>query len=194
MTQLSQEVRAIAALLRSTGLPHRITSTYRAGGSSRHGQIGTGGVGLAVDVAGRIPFSVDRRAAEADMLAMAQALVPYSGQMYELIYAGLPFAIVRGRRVPIAQVSPSLVAAHRDHIHIAVRKGVFLAPIPHPEQEIIEVPDDPNLPNITPPLSFHVVQDSDGVVTGYYVFSSSTGELHGHGPGAPYFGRSEVVS
>lgn len=194
MSELSQEVRAIAALLRSTGLPHRITSTYRPGGTSRHGQSGTGGDGLAVDVAGRVPFSVDRRVAEADMAAVAQALVPYWIHMYELIYAGLPFAVLRGQKVPIAQVSPALVAAHRDHIHIAVRKGVFLAPIPQPEQEIIEVPDDPNLPNITPPLSFHVVQDADGVVTGYYVFSSSTGELHGHGPGAPYFGRSEVVS
>jgi len=51
--------------------------------------------------------------------------------------------------------------------------------------------DDPGVPNITGPLTFHPIVSADGMCTGYYVFSPSTGEVHGHGPGAPYYGRSE---
>lgn len=51
--------------------------------------------------------------------------------------------------------------------------------------------DNPELPNITGPLTFHPVVSADGQCTGYYVFAPTTGEVHGHGPGAPYHGRSE---
>lgn len=54
------------------------------------------------------------------------------------------------------------------------------------------VPDDPNLPNLTGPVELHLVVSAEGKCTGYYVFSPATGELHTHGPGAPYHGRSEV--
>jgi hypothetical protein len=51
--------------------------------------------------------------------------------------------------------------------------------------------DDPNTPNIHGPLELHIVVGPDGVCTGYYIFSPDTGELHAHGPGAPFHGRSE---
>jgi hypothetical protein len=53
------------------------------------------------------------------------------------------------------------------------------------------MPDNAELPNIEGPLSFHLLQNQDGIATGYYVFGTMTGEVHGHGPGARYFGRSE---
>jgi hypothetical protein len=56
------------------------------------------------------------------------------------------------------------------------------------------MPDDPNVPNITGPLTFHPIVDSQGITQGYYIFSPTTGELHGHGPGAKYYGRSEDTS
>lgn len=55
------------------------------------------------------------------------------------------------------------------------------------------VPDDPNLPNIRGPVEFHPVIDQNGICQGYYIVSLSTGEIHGHGPGARYHGRSEVI-
>jgi hypothetical protein len=52
--------------------------------------------------------------------------------------------------------------------------------------------DDPNLPNISGPLKFEFFRDPNtGVCIGYYQYSEATGEIHGHGPGAPYVGRSE---
>lgn len=52
--------------------------------------------------------------------------------------------------------------------------------------------DNPEIANLEGPLTFHpVINQTTGECRGYYVFSSATGELHSHGPGAPYFGRSE---
>lgn len=62
-------------------------------------------------------------------------------------------------------------------------------PIRLVETEDIFMADDPKLPNIEGPLSFHPVFDSTGTVKGYYIFSTRTGELHAYG--VPYLGRSE---
>jgi hypothetical protein len=51
--------------------------------------------------------------------------------------------------------------------------------------------DDPNNPNIEGPLQLHLLQDQNGNCTGYAIFSTETGELHGFGPGWRYYGRSE---
>jgi hypothetical protein len=58
------------------------------------------------------------------------------------------------------------------------------------------VADNPDLPNIEGPLTFHPIADSNGYVTGYYIFSTRTGELHAHGDGnkVRYVGRSEDVT
>lgn len=59
-----------------------------------------------------------------------------------------------------------------------------------------EVPmaDNPDLPNIEGPLEIHLLQDQAGNCTGYAIFSVSTGELHGFGPGWKYYGRSEDLT
>lgn len=53
--------------------------------------------------------------------------------------------------------------------------------------------DDPNLANITGPVTFHPIFNAEGHCTGYYVFSTKTAEVHSFGDGAPYYGRPEVV-
>lgn len=82
---------------------------------------------------------------------------------------------------------------HTKHMHVSIRADLRndISAWWWPANKEPTVPDDPNVPNITGPLTFHPVINSDGVTTGYYVFSPSTGEVHGHGPGAPYYGRSE---
>lgn len=63
------------------------------------------------------------------------------------------------------------------------------------------MPDDPNVPNITGPLTFHPIVSSDGYLRGYVVFSPTTGELHTWSgvdpagkPYVPYHGRSEDIA
>ena len=57
--------------------------------------------------------------------------------------------------------------------------------------EVSAMPDNPDLPNFAAPFhSFHPCVDQNGVSQGYYMVSES-GEVHTHGPGAVYYGRSE---
>lgn len=185
----SLEVKGILALLQSWAVPHRVTDIDGPGhatGSFHYGA-GTGGDGLAVDVAGRIPYALHPAQARADMLAICARLKPYEPNLAELICSHLTYSVKNGKRV--ARIA---VAAHWDHIHIAVHKGTVLHRQPRPV-EVIIVPDpnNPDLPDIQGPLQLAVLQDQDGMCTGYAIMSTVTGELHGWGPGWKYYGRSE---
>lgn len=63
-----------------------------------------------------------------------------------------------------------------------------LAFAPQPP-EVTPVPDNPKL--VSPILGFYPIIGPDGICTGYY-YVSLTGEVHGHGPGAKFHGRSEA--
>lgn len=175
---LSKEVLAIINYLANTGVPFKVTST--TGGvhapGSYHYQEGTDGDGLAVDVAGPLPSQNSP-----ELLAIFGHLAAVKGQLAELIYSGAPFSVKNGLVVP-----RYAIPQHWNHVHVAVPRGTFL--------KGPAVPDDPNLPNITGPVSFHPIFTSDGRCTGYYIFSQKTGEVHSFGPGATYHGRSEVIS
>lgn len=84
---------------------------------------------------------------------------------------------------------------HTSHMHVSIKAACRNDTSPWWEHPVIKkepaMADDPNVPNITGPLTFHPLVDANGICQGYYVFSPSTGEVHGHGPGAPYHGRSE---
>lgn len=184
---LSAETAGIVALIRSFKLPHRITSI--TGGehvpSSYHYKRGTGGVGLAVDIAGPIPYNADPAGAKAAMMAICKELEPYHHSFAELICSHLSYSIKAGKKVPRMSV-----LTHYNHIHLAVAKGVILAQ--PTDLEATVVPDDPNLPNIEGPCTFHpVINNTTGECRGYYIFAPETVELHSYGPGAGYFGRSE---
>lgn len=179
----SAEVLGIIAAVRATGVPHRVTDIGGPGHTkgSWHYRLGTGGEGLAVDLAGPVP-SRDSDA----LAAVYEALEPYGPLTAELIYSGPGGGFWKNGQ----RVGPYSAAGHHDHVHVAVPVGTVLCD-PTPEQEVIIVPDNPDLPNIEGPLTFHPIFTSDGIVTGYYIFGTRTGEVHGHGPAAQYFGRSE---
>jgi hypothetical protein len=103
---------------------------------------------------------------------------------------GLDTYIDNGR---ILSPSKGLWASHQDHVHVALRAGRVL-PIPAADQEEATMADNPDLPNIEGPLQLAVLTDAAGMCTGYAIFSISTGELHGFGPGWKYYGRSEDLT
>lgn len=109
-----REYEAIIAYLKATGTPHRVTST--TGGQHAPGSYHY--QGCAVDLAGPAP---SRNSPE--LLAIFAAFGPAESQLAELVYAGAPYNIKDGRRVP-----PYAVSAHHDHVHVAVRPGTFLVP------------------------------------------------------------------
>jgi hypothetical protein len=186
MTRWSDEVHGIVAAIRATGIPHRVTDIGGPGHirSSWHYRLGTRGAGLAVDLAGPTPSRDSPQLA-----AVYQALERHGPRCAELIYSGPGGGYWKNGR----RVSPYSTAGHHNHIHIAVPVGTVLR-VPTPEQEIIVVPDNPDLPNIEGPLSFHPIFTADGVATGYYIFGTTTGEVHSHGPGAVFFNRSEDIT
>lgn len=185
----SREVLALVRLVRSFGVPHRITDINGPGhvASSFHYRRGTGGTGCAIDIAGQVPYAADRTGMTVAMMVICSLLEPYEPRIAELICSHLDYSVAAGRRVP-----RYAVADHWDHIHLAVTPGTFLVS-PDPAPEVFVVPDNPDLPNIEGPLSFHPVFAADGTVKGYYIFSTSTGELHTHGA-VPYLGRSEDLT
>lgn len=174
----SAEVNGIIRYLMGTGVPFKVTDINTPGvhtPGSYHYREGTGGTGLAIDLAALTPSWNSP-----GLLEIFAHFGPVESQLAELIYSGAPYNIKDGRRVPRYAVE-----AHWNHVHVAVPKGTFL--------KEPAMPDDPNLPNITGPVEFHPIADSNGVCTGYYIFSTKTGELHAFGPGARFFGRSEVI-
>ena len=85
---------------------------------------------------------------------------------------------------------------HRSHMHVSIRAACRNDTSPwwrHPAIITREpaVADNPDLPNIEGPLTFHPLVDANGICQGYAVFGTRTGEIHGFGPGWRYYGRSE---
>lgn len=130
---------------------------------------------------------------QSDMPAIISALLPFAEGPDHLIQElfGLGVFWKSGR---VITPSTSLRTAHQDHVHVGLRAGkVMPRPAPKPKQEEPAMPDDPARPNITGPVELHLVVGATGVCTGYYLFSPTTAELHGYGPGAQFHGTSEVT-
>jgi len=192
----SDEVRALRQLAQIGGwcVTHTTDGTHARG--SLHKVAATHGTGRAVDLG-------DRRGGVSDpptpeqaerLLAINEAvirLVPLS-LISELIYGGPHNLCVRnGRRVDGADAyGATVMAGHHDHVHLAVTPGFV-----YNGSQGVPMPDNPDLPNITGPVSLHLCVDSNGNCTGYYIFSEKTAELHTFGDGAKihYYGRSEVL-
>lgn len=197
----SREVQAIVGYVEASGLPYRVTDIDGPGhapGSYHYAQ-GTDGAGLAVDFGGVTPGVTPTTAAQ--MAAVYRELLNVAGQLAELIYSGADLdgrpvliAVKNGRRVDGASFfGPVTWKDHFDHVHVAVPRGTFLS---HPLGTLSPgglMADDPNLPNL-PDIKFFVpvINTTTGEATGYYIVAGD-GELHAFGPGAKFFGRSEVV-
>lgn len=186
---ISLEDRALIAYMASTAVPFVVTATVNhstltsSGYVSNHVKQGTDGQGLAVDFAERWGGGSDAPG----LAAIYQALLPLAPHCAELIYAGPGGGFWKNG----VRVGPYAAADHHDHVHIAVPLGFIAAPL---QRSIPTMPDDPNLPNIQGPCSFHPIFDSAGHCTGYYIFGTKSGEVHAFGPGTQYYGRSEVIS
>lgn len=124
----SREVDALIAWIEATGLPHKVTDINTPGVHSAHSfhyAQGTGGVGLAVDLAGTTPGN------ETQMGAIFNAFKPVAGQLAELIHNGpsVDMVVKAGKWVnPIAAYGSVVWAAHKNHVHVATYRGVFLSP------------------------------------------------------------------
>jgi hypothetical protein len=126
-----------------------------------------------------------------DLRGILAALLPHAtgpaAPIVELF--GLDVYCKNGRRIT---PSAGLRDSHQDHVHVALRPGGALpVPLPLEHKEDQAVADNPEIHNIEGPLQIHVLADQEGNCTGYAIFSISTGELHGYGPGWRYWGRSE---
>ena len=157
---LSREVRSIIQYVDSTGLPYRITDINGPGHStgSYHYATGTAGTGLAVDFAGDTA-GVNLKTS-VQMVNLFRALWLVGPKLAELIHAGpgITRAIKNGREVDgAAFYGPVTWPDHRDHVHVAVPKGMFLMPLSHPIGTIHEggnlpMGDDPNRVNLNAPI------------------------------------------
>jgi hypothetical protein len=186
---ISRECQAIIDYVESSGLPYRVTDVDGPGHAkgSYHYQ------GLAVDFAGVTPGVTPTTAAQ--MADIYRLFLLVGSQLAELIHsgAGIGEAIKNGRLVDgAAFFGPVTWPDHRDHVHVAVPRGTILRPLSQALGTLEEtMTDSPDLPNIEGPLQLQILMDQDGNATGYAIFSTKTGELHGYGPGWKYFGRSE---
>lgn len=92
--------------------------------------------------------------------------------------------------------SAELRNSHQDHVHAGLREGATLPRPARPVPEEPVMPDNPDLPNITGPVTYSFFVASDGTLTGYACWSAVTGEMHlwSRDPEKVRFlGRSEVV-
>lgn len=197
---ISREVRSIVDYVESTGLLYRVTDIGGPGHAdgSYHYAKGTDGDGLAVDFGGVTPGVTPTTAAQ--MAAIHGAFLMVSSRLAELIHSGsgIKMAVKNGQLVKGASFfGPVTWPDHRDHVHVAVPRGTFLASLSQPLGTVGggQMPDSPDLANITGPVSFHPIVDSSGLMTGYVIFSTATGEVHTFGQDGkvPYYGRSEVT-
>jgi len=146
-------------------------------------------VGRAVDLAGRAGPGWDTP----ELLAIDEGVIqvlPLS-MISELIHSGPGNVCVKNGRVVdgLAVYGSDVMARHHDHVHLAV-----VATFTYNGSQEIPMDNDPNLPDIVGPVQFATAgADANGICTGYYIFSHATGELHSFGPGARFYGRSEVT-
>lgn len=194
----SAEDHALRALAGIAGWAVMHTTDGQHANGSLHKVLATTGIGRAVDLADRSGPGWDSE----QLLAINEAvirLIPLS-MIAELIYAGPGGICVKngqildgrnGRLTALAVYGQTVLDGHHNHVHLAVIRGFTY----NGSQEVAApMPDDPNLPNIVGPVQFAIAgSDQSGTCTGYYIFSHATGELHSFGPGAPFYGRSEVV-
>ena len=106
---------ALAGLMKSSGVPHRITSTVRPGSITSSGNLSLHSPGRAIDIAG-----VNPGVNTAALGNIFKSFGPYESLLAELIYSGdqVGYNIKNGTRVgKYAQKD------HRNHVHAALYSG-----------------------------------------------------------------------
>lgn len=184
---VSPEVEAIVTFGLSTGVPMKVTSTFRPGARTATGALSLHGAKLAVDFAGPAPSWDSQTLAD-----VFHAFLPVEKHLAELIYAGpqVQFNIKDGVRV--GKYAQSI---HHNHVHVAVRKGVLLTrvtPSFMPDATIEQGPDGHEGEEMADPVDALVAPDGVGV----WVLTKDGGirsyngaPFHGSYPGLPPEGR-----
>lgn len=102
----------LVTAFRQEGPPGRFTSGYRPSSSTYHGRK------RAADFAGPTPSPVPTPAMDRIFDFWASF-----GNLQELIYAGAPWNILGGQRLPINAVPQDLYDLHKNHVHVAMGLG-----------------------------------------------------------------------
>lgn len=182
----SREVQSIIDYVETANLLYRVSDVNgpgHAAGSYHYAQ-GTGGEGLAVDFGGATPGV--NATTEIQMAAIYRTFLDVAHDLAELIYsgAGATVAVKDGRAVDGRSLyGPVTWADHRDHVHVAVKKGVFLS---YPGGTVTA--DDPNRPNVNAPIVGIAATPSG---KGYWLVSADGG-VFAFGD-AQYLGNVEYV-
>lgn len=175
--------------------PWQSIDTYLAGRAIRFGPPTLGQTVGGVHTKGSLHYTGHARdygRSDSDMPAILEVLLPFAVGDNHVICElfGLTTFWKNGRRVTPGR---ALHDSHQNHVHVGLRHNRLMPTVTPPPQEEPAVPDNPEIPNITGPVTLHLVVTASGVCTGYYVFSPETGEIHAWGPGATFHGRSEVT-
>lgn len=147
----SREVESIISFVKASGAAYKVTDINTPGvhaAKSFHYANGTGGVGLAVDFAGRTPGDLPAMKKIYDVLA-AQAPM-----LAELIHnqPGVIRAVKNGNWASgMAVYGPTTWAAHTNHIHVAVHLGTFLI-VPQARAAAAAPPTKKVFPMFDPPI------------------------------------------
>lgn len=188
---ISREAQAVIDFVEATGLPYRVTDVSGPGHAkgSYHYAEGTGGVGLAVDFAGVTPGVTPVTVVQ--MAAIYRAFMAVAPQLAELIHngPGTGMAVKSGRVMNGPSLyGPAVWDAHKNHVHVAVPRGTFLAPVSHPLSTLeATVADNPDIPKAQAPIVAFAPTPSGG---GYWIVTAD-GAVFAFGD-AQYAGRIDV--
>lgn len=147
----SRETDSIIAYIQAQGIQYKVTDLTTPGvhaSGSYHYAEGTGGKGLAVDFAGTTPND------EGQMAMIYAALRPQAAHLAELIHNGptSPMAVRNSMVGPgLSLFGNTVWQAHHNHVHVAVKKGTFLADY-LPKQASQAVQTEKVKPVFDPPL------------------------------------------
>lgn len=134
----SREVRSIIGVVAAAGLQFRVTDVNTPkihADTSWHYAPGTGGKGTAVDFGGVTPGT--SAGSVAQMAAIWGAFRPHAPKLAELFFQSPETLMVVKNgvwRPGLATLGRTIWDAHRNHVHVAVKPGVFLIPeqVPKP--------------------------------------------------------------
>lgn len=102
-------IQSIVGLANASGVPFRVTSTYRPGSHSNSGGLDDHSRGLAVDMASSVP----------NMVKLAQFFMRFTPYLRELIHSGGGgFFVKNGQRVG-SSFYRSEIAGHYNHVHVS---------------------------------------------------------------------------
>lgn len=180
------ETKVTAALRKlATVMGWAVTSTT----NGAHSQTSYHYSGRAIDLAAQSGPGVNT----SELLEINESVIQFVplSMISELIYSGPGNVCVKDGHIVtgLKAFGPTIMGRHHDHVHLAV-----VATFTYNGSQEVAVPDnDPNLPDIVGPVQLEVLFNSNGECTGYFIFSHATGELHSFGPGARFYGRSEVT-